>query len=101
MPLREGWKEAFQALSLKGVPTYIFSSGYGDVVAQSLLLNGIAEEATAALPQNLRIISNFFRTAPDGTVRAFSQPGIFLKHCIAAITTHVHIINILTDPPLP
>jgi hypothetical protein len=26
------------------------------------------------LPQNLRIISNFFRTAPDGSVRAFSQP---------------------------
>jgi hypothetical protein len=28
------------------------------------------------LPQNIRIISNFFRTAPDGTVKAFSQPTI-------------------------
>ena len=39
---------------------------------QALLLGGIGEAGN--LPQNLRIISNFFRTAPDGTVRAFSQP---------------------------
>ena len=31
---------------------------------------------TSNLPQNLRIISNFFRTAPDGTVRAFSHPVV-------------------------
>ena len=30
--------------------------------------------STNTLPTNLRIISNFFRTAPDGTVRAFSSP---------------------------
>ena len=29
-----------------------------------------------ALPQNLRIISNFFKTAPDGSVRAFSTPNV-------------------------
>lgn len=34
MPLREGWKELIQSLSTTGVPTYIFSSGYGDVAAQ-------------------------------------------------------------------
>jgi hypothetical protein len=28
------------------------------------------------LPQNIRIISNFFRTASDDTVKAFSQPAI-------------------------
>lgn len=33
------------------------------------------------LPQNLRIISNFFRTAPDGTVRAFSQPIVHERYC--------------------
>lgn len=74
--LRDGWKESLQALSLRGVPSFVFSSGYGDVVANALLLGGVsaASSSDAALPQNLRIISNFFRAAPDGTVRAFSQP---------------------------
>lgn len=34
LPLREGWKEALQALQREAVPLYIFSSGYGDLVAQ-------------------------------------------------------------------
>ena len=66
LALRDGWKDAFSALTAKGVPTYIFSSGYGDVVAQALIQAG--SMAGATLPQNVRIISNFFRTAPDGTV---------------------------------
>jgi len=37
-----------------------------------LLQGGVGEYGT--LPQNLRIVSNFFRAGPDGTVRAFSQP---------------------------
>ena len=32
------------------------------------------------LPHNLRIISNFFRTAPDGSVRAFSQPIVHERY---------------------
>ncbi|KAJ1418015.1 pyrimidine 5'-nucleotidase-domain-containing protein, partial [Ochromonadaceae sp. CCMP2298] len=78
MGLREGWAQALQSLSLKGVPTYIFSSGYGDVVAQAILqaLTTLSGGALLQLPQNLRIVSNFFRTAPDGTVRAFSQPVV-------------------------
>ena len=84
------------------MPTYLFSSGYGDVVAHALVqgLYGDSDSsgvgvsggrsgggtggrgaATATttnplmlLPQNLRVISNFFRAAPDGTVRAFSKP---------------------------
>jgi hypothetical protein len=72
MPLRDGWRECLETLTAKGVPTYIFSSGYGDVVAQAVIQSA-GLEATG-LPNNLRIISNFFRTAPDGTVRAFSQP---------------------------
>lgn len=35
--LRQGWKQALQSLTLRGVPTYLFSSGYGDVVAQVIL----------------------------------------------------------------
>jgi Pyrimidine 5'-nucleotidase (UMPH-1) len=87
--MRDGWKEALQILGQSGVPTFIFSSGYGDVIAQALLQGGLGDSpqpahaprgqhaapvSSGTLPQNLRIISNFFRTAPDGTVRAFSQP---------------------------
>ena len=34
MPFRDAWRECFELLTTKGVPTYVFSSGYGDVVAQ-------------------------------------------------------------------
>ena len=87
--LRNGWSESLKHLSNKGVPVYIFSSGYGDVVTQAIL-TGTADKQQQnqvggyssfnamgmgpQLPQNMRIISNFFRSAPDGTVRAFSQP---------------------------
>ena len=80
IPLRDGWKESLALLTDKSIPMYIFSSGYGDVVAQTLLLNGISQgsqhrhQGPPSLPQNIRTISNFFRTAPDGSVRAFSQP---------------------------
>jgi len=80
IPLRDGWKESLALLTDKSIPMYIFSSGYGDVVAQTLILNGISQgsqhrhQGPPSLPQNIRIISNFFRTAPDGSVRAFSQP---------------------------
>jgi hypothetical protein len=72
--LREGWKEALQSLAVRNVPTFLFSSGYGDIVTQSLLQGGVGEHGT--LPQNLRVVSNFFKTGPDGSVRAFSQPII-------------------------
>jgi len=78
MPLRDGWKEIFHSLSYKGVPTYIFSDGYGDIVHQALVQGGGFDGAM--LPQNVRIISNMFRTAPDGTVRAFSQPVVHSRN---------------------
>jgi hypothetical protein len=96
--LREGWREALLSLSLRGVPTFIFSSGYGDIVNNVLLSEGITASSTIGagagsesfssssssvgntLPQNIRIVSNFFRVAPDGTVRAFSQPIVHEKN---------------------
>ena len=80
--LRAGWEDAFSALATKGVPTYIFSSGYGDVVTQAIIQGG--KMPASSLPQNVRIISNFFRTAPDGTVRAFSSPVIHERNKNAA-----------------
>lgn len=85
--LRDGLKDSMQMLLTKSVPLYIFSSGFGDIVTFALAAAGVA--ATTAepsqphmttsangLPNNVRIISNFFRTAPDGTIRAFSQPTV-------------------------
>lgn len=110
--LRSGWKEAIvgsaattsssstpkppsqqqqggggtaMGLGSRGVPTYIFSQGYGDVVAQLLLQGGAGGDAAAGrLPPSLRIISNFFRAGPDGTVRAFSKPLVHSKYALFA-----------------
>ena len=35
--MRDGWQAAFHSLTQKGVPTFVFSSGYGDVVTQALV----------------------------------------------------------------
>lgn len=45
-----------------------------DVARQLPELSSYQQTSTTVLPSNLRIISNFFRTGPDGTVRAFSSP---------------------------
>ena len=90
MGLREGWAQALKSLTVKNVPTFLFSSGYGDIVMQLLLQGGVEQPISqqqhtqyqqgsasmmpASLPMNMRIISNFCRTGPDGTVRAFSSP---------------------------
>lgn len=68
---RDGWKDALEALAMRRVPTYIFSSGYGDIITQMLLQQGLFG---GRLPPNVRIISNFFRAAPDGSVKGFSKP---------------------------
>lgn len=93
MGLRPGWLPALTSLSLRGVPTFVFSSGYGDIVREALLQGGLTA-ATAGggagtaqqqqqqqqlypqLPQNVRIISNNFRFDPTGNVKAFSQPVV-------------------------
>ncbi len=81
--LRDGWKQTLQLLASQSVPTFVFSAGFGDVVANAFLQGGLISEPTpgtvsstsmVSLPQNIRIISNFFRAGPDGTVRAFSSP---------------------------
>ncbi len=90
--LRQGWKESLQALGSKGVPTFIFSSGFGDIITNIMLLNDLTETnptnqygasrqgPSQVIPNNIRIISNFFRTAPDYSVRAFSQPIVHDKN---------------------
>lgn len=104
MGLRDGWKALLQSLTSKGVPTYVFSSGYGDVVKQALLLSGITSSEmpnsvpsqggyASGFPQNLRVISNFFRTGPDGTVRGFSQPVVHERLAAVFIVFQSSIAN--------
>jgi len=91
--LRSGSKEVLSALSARGVPVYVFSSGYGDVVGQALLQGGLVGsgglQMQAQLPPNLRIISNFFRAGPDGTVRAFSHPMVHERNKNASTAASV------------
>ena len=89
MPLRDGWRDVFHALSYKGVPMFIFSDGYGDIVSQALNQGGGFEGGN--LPQNVRIISNMFRTAPDGTVRAFSYPLVHSRN--KNVTTAANVMG--------
>jgi len=90
------------SLSRQNVPTYVFSSGYGDVVTQAMLYGGLNAAATSPagdlqgqgqmsgssshLPHNVRVVSNFFRTDPAGMVRAFSRPIVHErnKNCSTA-----------------
>lgn len=55
-------------------------SGISSVVDQRSLAGfqqGFGADVTSpSLPPNLRLISNYFRTGPDGTVRAFSNPVV-------------------------
>eukprot|EP01033_Poteriospumella_lacustris_P009722 gene9723-6959_t len=88
--LRDQWKDPMQMLLARSVPFYVFSSGLGDIVTCALAAAGLptptaadvhgggggGAAAAGALPNNVRVISNFFRTAPDGTIRAFTQPTI-------------------------
>lgn len=89
---REGWRESFEALAVRRVPTYIFSSGYGDIIAQMLLQNGLFG---GRIPPNIRIISNYFRAAPDGSVKGFSKPIVHPGNKNASTA------SIQMDMPLP
>jgi hypothetical protein len=72
IPLRDGWMDVIRILEAKNVPTYIFSEGLGDLCGFVMMHNGMER----GLPSTVKIISNFFRTTPDGYVRAFSSPII-------------------------
>ena len=87
MPMRDDFKLCLDCLTKQGVPTYLFSSGLGDIVAQAVLQSANLE--ASGLPSNLRIVANFFRTAPDGTVRAFSQPVIHERNKFASTASLV------------
>jgi hypothetical protein len=49
--LRDGWKEAMSSLASRGVPIYLFSSGYGDVVTQ-VLIQGLADSSSSSSSSN-------------------------------------------------
>ena len=82
--LRDGWKEAMTSLASRGVPIYLFSSGYGDVVTQ-VLVQGLADSSSSS---------------SGGGVGSSSNPmssGKLLDHSSYIIHTnlkHTYIANI-------
>ena len=57
LSLREGAAGALASLSRTGVPTFVFSSGYGDIVTQCLVQAGCVDPSQPlATPQNVRVI---------------------------------------------
>ena len=43
--MRSGWKETLSLLSDQSIPLFVFSSGYGDLVANALLQSGLILES--------------------------------------------------------
>jgi hypothetical protein len=54
----------------------IFASHYDVMCVAVWLSSQQALSPSQPLPPNMRVISNFFRLAPDGTVRGFSSPVV-------------------------
>lgn len=71
-------------LAWSNIPLYMFSSGYGDVVAQVMSQN----DATA-MAANMRVISNSFRLTPDGSVRGFTMPVVHERNKNATTAARV------------
>ena len=67
--MRESWEQTVGKLAFGNIPLYLFSSGYGDVAAQVM-----AQNDPQLVTNTMRIISNSFRTTPDGSVRGFAMP---------------------------
>jgi hypothetical protein len=80
LALRSGWRDAFSALSNKGVPLYMFSSGYGDIVTQALLQvrKEISFSANTSLDTyrfwHLAFLSFSFCSFPQLELNAFLSP---------------------------
>ena len=59
------------------------------------LMQSVAGYESAGLPANLRVVSNFFRTAPDGSVRAFTAPVVTDRN------KHAGTASLVMGMPLP
>jgi hypothetical protein len=105
-------------LASRNVPTYVFSSGYGDIVTQLLLKHqqqqikshggataaqqrfdysafGLGSSSAHGLPNSLRVVSNFARPGPDGFIKGFTFPIVHERNKNA--TTISRLLNM----PLP
>ena len=77
MPLRASLEQCLKPLAFHGVPVTLFDEGYGEALMQILALStpGLTGPETF-LPPNVRLVSNFFRSGPDGMVSGFSFPPV-------------------------
>ena len=83
----------YPLIPFHSLPQTVTSSFYYSIILLPLLLSTPLYPGT--LPQNLRIISNFFRTAPDGTVRGFSIPIVHERNKNAT-TAAIHMGKFMT-----
>lgn len=77
VPLRASLEQCLKPLAFHGVPVTLFDEGYGEALMQILALSTPGLTGPEGfLPPNVRLVSNFFRSGPDGVVNGFSFPPV-------------------------
>lgn len=77
VPLRANLEQCLKPLAFHGVPVTLFDDGYGEALVQILALSTPGLSGPEGfLPPNVRLVSNFFRSGPDGVVNGFSVPPV-------------------------
>ncbi len=77
VPLRASLEACLKPLAFHGVPVTLFDEGYGEALMQILALSTPGLTGPEGfLPPNVRLVSNFFRSGPDGVVSGFSFPPV-------------------------
>jgi hypothetical protein len=77
VPVRANLEQCLKPLAFHGVPVTLFDEGYGEALMQILALSTPSLTGPEGfLPPNVRLVSNFFRSGPDGVVSGFSAPPV-------------------------
>lgn len=81
VPLRASLEQCLKPLAFHGVPVTLFDEGYGEALMQILALSTPGLTGPEGfLPPNVRLVSNFFRSGPDGVVNGFSFPPVHAQN---------------------
>lgn len=81
VPLRASLEQCLKPLAFHGVPVTLFDDGYGEALMQILALSTPGLTGPEGfLPPNVRLVSNFFRSGPDGVVNGFSFPPVHAQN---------------------
>ena len=102
VPLRANIESCLKSLAFHGVPTTIFSPGYGEALSQILAISlpGLTGPE-GLLPPNIRLVSNFFRSGPDGLVTGFTSPLVHEENLNSTTARHFRSGMMMGMPPRP